>query len=175
MESEKPHDHELRINTVLGKVHRREGGDFDLPDNRTPLTDLLAKELIGEGGHEESAGEWAIRDEAFSRLLGYIFADGPHPGVTMRRLYALAYAKDKSLIRNMSMTDLAQMFGETKAAQSWRINRMYTDYLKSTGMRGCKIPGQKSESARETYSDLQQGNKNRTKGSGKRRQQRKKV
>jgi hypothetical protein len=81
----------------------------------------------------------------------------------MRRVYALTYALRPKAILNMSMHDLGNLFGETPAAQSWRIEKIFSGYLKKNGARGFKAAGQKSEESRAVYSQAQKGNTNRTK------------
>lgn len=153
--------HEERIEHVLGVVYRREGM-VEFPDNRTPLSDLLQRE-DGELSKDVFTQDPAVMQEAFSRLLNYFFADGPHPGCVLRRVFAVAWALRPSLITHMRQTDIALMFGETKAAMSWRINQIFTGYLKAAGMRGTRVPGQKSQASISNYSAAQMGNQNRAK------------
>ena len=151
-------EHELRIERVLGVVYRREG--FEVADNRTPLDELLERENRLDG--DEDAMEAARRrNQDFGRMLNYFFADGPHPGVVLRRVYAVAYALRRPLIANMTMADLGHLFGETKAAQSWRIGKIFSGYLKKAGAKGIKAPGQKTEAARGNYARAARGNDNR--------------
>lgn len=165
--SAEPHRHMQRINDALGVVFRKNG--FEAVDYSDPEKVMIAREraqgldvedLVDPGA---TAEESAIREEVFNLLFDFIFRDGPHPGVVMRRLYATAWAFRRDLIGEMSQRDLAKMFEETPAAMNWRINRMFTDYLKAAGMRG-RIAGQKSLGAIEKYSRSAQGNQNRKGG-----------
>lgn len=164
MSEEQVSRHENRINSVLAAVWRKNGftgfGEYEVFDKRNPFTELMAKE------EADSNEEEAIREEAWNKFLNFIFADGPHPGVVMRRVYAAAWAFRKDLIGDMSQRDLAKMFGETPGAISWRINRIFTDYLKAAGARG-RVAGQKPLSAVENYRAAQIGNKNRSGGKKK--------
>lgn len=148
--------HMERINDHLGVVYRR--GGFEAVDTVTPV-DAIEPE-------EDSTDQQKVRDEAFRKLLGYFFEDGPHPGVVMRRVYATAWALAPEMIGHMSQRDLAKLFDETPAAVSWRVKKMFDGYLAAAGMRG-RLAGQKSDSARASYSRAQRGNKNRK--CGKRR------
>lgn len=162
-EDDSPH-HNNRINSVLAAVWRKKGfkgfGEYEVFDSKNPFTELMAKEELSDDDEE------AIREESWNKFLNFIFADGPHPGVVMRRVYAAAWAFRKDLVGDMSQRDLAKMFAETPAAMNWRINRMFTDYLKSAGVRG-RIAGQKTLGAVESYRTAQQGNQNRKGGKKK--------
>lgn len=147
-------DHELRIERVLGVVYRRNG--YEIPDNRTPLDELIAAE---DGDDEELRAE--VMSESFNGLLDYFFADGPHPGAVMRRVYAVAWALKPGLTGDMTQADMARMFDETRAAMSWRVKKIFEGYLASKGFRGCKAPGQKSSEACAKYAIAAQGNRNR--------------
>lgn len=159
--------HSQRINEVLGVVFRKNG--FEAVDCNTPHKDLIGKErrtgidIEGLEDEDSTEEEKAIRDEVFNRMLDFVFQDGPHPGVVMRRLYGLAWAFRRDLIGEMSQRDLAKLFAETPAAMNWRINRMFTDYLKSAGMRG-RLAGQKTLDAVASYARAAKGNQNRKGG-----------
>lgn len=158
--------HEVRIERRLGIVYRREG--FEVPDNDTPLDALLAKE-DNTADHEP---DWLVRCEALRGLLAYFFAEGPHPGVVLRRVFAVTWALDRSLVANMTQTDMAIMFDETKASQSWRIKKIFSGYLQKWGAKGFKAPGQKTETAGRAYAAAAMGNKNRSGGDAAHKQKR---
>ena len=165
--STEPYHHMQRVNETLGVVFRKNG--FEAVDYSNPAQDLMDKErragvdvdeLRDESVSEEEA---ATREETFNSLLDFVFRDGPHPGVVMRRLYATAWAFRKDLIGDMSQRDLAKMFEETPGAMSWRVNRMFTDYFKSAGIRG-RLAGQKPLEAVAKYAEAAKGNQNRKGG-----------
>ena len=142
-------NHIDKIHQALRAVSERNG--LECVDNTTPLDSLIDKE------EEEVAEEYAIRQEAMHRLLLYIFKDGYHPGNVMRRAYALAWQFDRELIGNMNLTDMAQMFGETRAAASWRIEALF-------GGLDSRAPGTKTDTHRRRAARSAEGNTNRKKG-----------
>ena len=158
-----------RIADVLRNAYSRACYKFEPTDFRTPLIELLTKEEGAEADEAKEVGEFEqeIRLKTFKNMLLYIFADGPHPGASMRRLYALARGFSPELIANMNGTDLAQMFNESQASQSWRALKMFDGYLKERGAHSGKVSFQKSDSARAVYSKVQKGNTNRRGKSGR--------
>lgn len=151
--------HEQRVHEVLGAVYRRQGESFEAVDGRTPADAAMAAE---EGVDED---EQFIRVETFRILLGEIFSEGPDPARTMRRLYTLVKAYAPELIFNMSDQEMGLLFGETRAAVSWRRNKLVTDRLAAAGNRGTHVRCQKSEEARARLAAAQRGNRNRAKKS----------
>lgn len=156
-------DHEERIERVLARRHvgaraaGRDGAPWEGVDTRTPLSELVARESVGRETDDESV----VRVETLQRLLGFLFEEGPHPGRTMRRLYAVAWALRRDLLMSMTQTELAQMFAETRAAQSWRIKRIFSGTVERSGCRGRRVPGQRGEDACAAYAARARGNHNR--------------
>lgn len=153
--------HETRVHEVLGAVYRRNGESFEAVDNRTPLDSLLAEE------EQMDSQEQFIRVETFRKLLGYVFAEGPDPARSMRRLYALGKSYTPELLFNISDQEIAMIFGETRAAVSWRRDKLVTKKLEAAGARGTHVRCQKTEGARLKYAKAQMGNRNRAKGKKK--------
>jgi hypothetical protein len=149
-------EHLERIEGTLARVYRRNG--YEGVSMRTPLGEVIAREE-GRAPEDDPDADpiYDARSEGFRAAMRYVFADGPHPGLSMRRLYALARAIDPGLIAQMNGTDLAEMFGETRAAQSARVKMMFTGY---SGKKP-KLPFQKTASARERMAAAQMGNQNR--------------
>jgi hypothetical protein len=148
-----PQGHDQRINSAIARAAARRGYQQEAITTRTPLDDLLAK--------EEGEDAQAQRREALSLVLLYFFADGPHPGCVLRRVYAVTKAVKPKLCLDMTLEELALMFGETKAAQQWRIDKIFNDYQRLRGVKGFKAAFQKSDEARAAYSRAQRGNHNR--------------
>jgi hypothetical protein len=165
-------EHEARIDSTLRVVFRREG--FEVTDSRTPLSELYEREVAAMNEREEDLEEVRIqaRNEAYGKIIQYIFCEGPHPGVVLRRLYAITQALKPGLIAHMTQTDLAKMFAETKAAQSWRMGQIFSGYLKASGQKGYRAPGQRGETARANCAEAQRGNTNRRKKPPAAKQQR---
>lgn len=150
---------EEKITETLRRAYSREQAHGREPVYfRTPLEDLMSRE---EG---EDTDEYSIKREAFDRMLDYFFADGPHPGTVMRRVFAWAKALRSELLLNMSLDEIGKMFGEGRAAQSWRIKQLVTRPLKASGAKGSHLPWQKSPTAVEKYSASAIGNRNRRGG-----------
>lgn len=145
--------HDVRINSILARAAARRGYNQESITTITPLTELMATE-----GRAELEGG---RADVLKQMLLFFYADGQHPGAVLRRVFAVAKALDESLLEGMTLTDMAQMFGETKAAQSWRIQKIFSGYQRAAGVNGFKASFQKSEAARAAYSRTQRGNTNR--------------
>ena len=153
-----PVEHLARIEGTLARVFRREG--FEGVVRRTPLDELIAGEE--EEQTVNAAEEIRLaRSAAFIAAIRFIFADGPHPGSAMKRLYSLARAVDPDSIARMNGTDLAQIFDETRAAQSYRVKMMFGPALKKQSTRGAKLPFQKPPSSCAKMAKAQLGNCNR--------------
>lgn len=147
--------HEARINDVLRVAYQREGRA--VITSETPLTIAEVFEQAPGDGEEELR----IKGETVMRFLLFIFQDGPHPGCTMRLLYLLTQRLKPELLLNMSGAELADMFGETRAAWSARQIRMFNGYLRARGARAVKGRNQKSDSAAASYASAARGNTNR--------------
>jgi hypothetical protein len=153
--SAKINGHEARMNTALAVAYQREGREAITTETPMTMAQLLEE---GPGDHEE---ELKIRSEAVNQMLHFLFGDGPHPGCTTRRLYLLAQRLQPELILHMSGAELADMFGETRAAWSARNKRIFTGYLKARGAKGARGRLQKSETAAAKYAEAARGNTNR--------------
>ena len=137
---------EEKITEVLKRVWAREqAAGRDPVYTVTPLDELLARES------GEEVEEHIIRVEAFRRLLEYFFGDGPHPGLVVRRVFAITKALRPSLILNMSLEEIGLMLGETKAAGSWRIKQLVNRPISRSCGHTTQLPWQKSSSAVASY------------------------
>lgn len=147
--------HDQRITSALARAAARHGFAQESVTTHTPLDDLLDAEDAAQDGN-------APRETVLNRLLDYLASDGPHPGCVLRRYFAVAKALQREdLLCGMTLHELGLMFGETRAAQSWRVKKIFSGYLKGRGAKGFKARFQKSEAAREAYSRAQLGNTNR--------------
>jgi hypothetical protein len=96
--------------------------------------DLLSfNELVHEDAAEFAGDPSGLFRMWWGRIFDFIFADGPHPGLAVRRLFMLARRYRPELIHHMNGTDLALMWGDTRAAQAWRINILF-DGLRAAGV-----------------------------------------
>ena len=152
---------EMNIDEVLSAAHKKHGhgGVYE----QTAADDLIRKE------EADSHEEWAIKVEAFRHLLGYIFAEGPHPGHACRRLYCLAKAFAPELILDLGVRDLGRIFGESHGCWSWRIKNVVHGFVKRTTGQDMQLPYQKSAESSAQYARAQMGNRNRENGERKKR------
>lgn len=94
-------------------------------------------------------------------MLRYLWQDARNPWCAMKKLLAVTRLAASHLICGASQTDVACILGETKAATRAREKRL-EELLQCWGIRGYHLEGgQKSESAREIYRQVQKGNRNR--------------
>ena len=110
----------------------------------------------------QQATEWKL--EAQAGLAEFLFAEGPHPGVVMRRLYAWVKKFRPQAIWDAGFRELGRLLGESHGAMEWRIGKIIDEYAAAKGLRGVKAPWQRTEEACTAYSEAQRGNDNRTGG-----------
>lgn len=151
--------HDKRINSALAIAAHKRGYQLESITTDTPLDWLIRAE----------EGDQDIHDEALTKVLLYFYADGPHPGCVLRRVFAVAKAIRPDLLLNMTDAEIGQMFDETRAAQSWRRDKIFSNYQKERGVKGFKSPSQKSEGSRDAFSDAQRGNTNRRGKTGRKK------
>lgn len=97
-------------------------------------------------------------------MLRYFWQDARSPWDAMKTLLAATRLASSSLICGASQTDVAFLLQETKAATRAREKKRVEELLREWGVQGFHLEGgQKSESAREIYSQVQKGNRNRAK------------
>ncbi|MGB0991715.1 MAG: hypothetical protein ACPG32_04510 [Akkermansiaceae bacterium] len=149
-----------RVNDALRPVVARTG--IDAVNGITPLMEVVAAEGSACDDEDFEAGRWEGRIEGLREALFLIFEDGYHPGLSMRRLYALAARIAPETIACMSAADLGSMFGETRAAFDNRMNKMF----EGTGVRG---RDQKRMGSVEKMRESAGGNDNRANGEKKKR------
>lgn len=160
-------EHERRVESALARAASR---THEAVETRTPLDELMLSEEAAEFerlADEHERGELLL-NRFFFRMLEFLYADGPHPGWVLRRLYVMARRYRPDLILHMNGTDLGLLFGETRAAQSYRMQLLF-EKLQGAGVRGFRGAGCKSEGSREVYAASAAGNSNRAKGKKRRR------
>lgn len=130
--------------------------------HQTPFEELDDREadVLDKDGRE---GVLLMLESHFW-LLDFLFADGPHPGVVMRRLYAWVKKYRPSAIWDAGYRELGELLGESHGAMEWRIGKLLDDYAKSKGMKGVKMPWQRGAEVSAKLSTAQQGNVNRLGG-----------
>ncbi|HRQ87531.1 MAG TPA: hypothetical protein PLA50_01965 [Bacteroidia bacterium] len=111
-----------------------------------------------------------VRAITLRTLLRYFWQDAKSPWDAMKTLLAATRLAASSLICGVSQTEVAFLLQETKAATRAREKRKVEDLLRQWGVQGFHLEGgQKSESAREIYRQVQKGNRNRAKDKTKTR------
>jgi hypothetical protein len=126
-----------------------------------PFDEMLSRESDGVDG-EIGEYEMAQRRAAIKGLFRYLLAEGNHPLKLMKRLYAVGVGLCIDEFSGMTNEERGMMFGESKAAVSWRI-KFLSGLIRRSGMRGVKLPGQKSPESAAVYAQVQKGNSNRRK------------
>lgn len=129
---------------------------------RTPLDYAILKEEaeVFEAMAAKDEDRLKFMQAVFDRIFEFLYEDGPHPGWVLRRVYLLARRYCPERMLNMNGTDLGNLFGESRAAQSWRMQKIF-DRLKASGVRGFRGGGCKTEGSRAAYAEAAGGNHNR--------------
>jgi hypothetical protein len=120
------------------------------------LTGLLIAEMEAE--------ILEVRLITLRTMLRYLWQSARNPWDAMKTLLAVTRLVSSSLIRGASQTDVAFLLRETKGATRAREKRDVEALLQKWGVQGFHLEGgQKSESARQIYAEVQKGNRNRAK------------
>lgn len=148
--------HEADMDHALRKYYRRRRDEAATVD--MPFDDILKQEdeLEGEVGRYEINQRLA----GIRGLLAFLTSKGLHPAAVLKQLYAAGRGFGQEPFCSLTMGEAALMFGETKAAVSWRC-KVLSGKIELAGMKGSRLPGQKRPETRETYSAAQRGNCNR--------------
>ena len=148
-------------NQSLTRFFTRTGG-WEPMDVRMPFTEMLEKE---DDGEDEPAGDYEIRQ----RMLGvkvffdFILSRGATPMDLFRQLAAVGRGLHRPPFNKMTMHEIAMMEGQSAAAHSWRC-KVLSGEIELAGMKGSRLPGQKSKAATESYKECRKGNNNRKGG-----------
>lgn len=153
--------HEARIASVLARKAAQQG--YEPGEGVTTYTPLSAL-LASEAGEDED-DERRARSQIIGVLIDFVLQDGVHPAHALKNFYALVHAlRPQALPGRWTCQDFADLFGETKAAHSWRVKQLFGARLEARGARPIKARFQKSASAVKSYAAAQQGNTNRRHG-----------
>ncbi len=150
--------------------HVAHGGEAE-SSQAMPFDRLLA----AEAGELEEAGYSST--DAADREAAYVFKRGgaravvfwlaeqgqnPQGKLELTRLLKAVFTLGRAMglpqFTTLTMQEEALMFGESKAAVSWRLKQV-SGMVQATGARGFKLPGQKRETT--AYREAQKGNRNR--------------
>lgn len=122
----------------------------------TPFDEMARRE---QEQHDDE--ERRIREEAHSEWLSWLFEGGPDPERVCKRLFSYARTYRPDLVLNMSMEQIAALFGQGRAAEHARAKKDLEGTLKKAGYRNTRLPTGKSQSAREKCAIAQKGNRHR--------------
>src|SRR5581483_12076713 len=88
--------------------------------------------------HDETLAEYEQRMEAMRKLLRFAFYEGASPGLVVRRVFCLAKWRQvhSSVLLDKTLQQLGTMFGETRAAWSWRVKHVINRFLEHRRVRG---------------------------------------
>lgn len=153
----------LAMDKLSSKWEARHGGEAPMisAGDESPFEALSAQDARAEGESEEAVLMWL---EAQAWLLEFLFAEGPHPGVVMRRLYAWVKKFRPQCVWDAGFRELGLLLGESHGAMEWRIGAMIDEYAAAKGLKGVKSPWQRGDEACAAYAEAQRGNDNRTGG-----------
>jgi hypothetical protein len=140
------------VNGHLAELARLDEGSFH---------DLIARVEDGEA----ELGEYEIQQRIKGALLlvKFMARRSPHPWDVYRQFAAIARGMHISPWCEMTMEEVALMEGQSKAAHSFRC-KVISGEIELAGMRGSRMPGQKTKSASESYKKQRKGNNNRKGG-----------
>lgn len=153
-------EHEDRIASVLARRARESG--YDSGPSVTQHTPLAAL-LQGEAG-DDGEDEQRLRSEVIGAFVDFVLQDGAHPAHAMKNFFAVVHALRPQALPHWTCEDFAQLFGQTKAAHSWRVKKLFGPWIEARGGRAIRARFQKSASATPNYSKAQKGNRNRRHG-----------
>lgn len=122
----------------------------------TPFEAMVAQEATG---HDEEVA--LIREEAIGKWLGWLFEGGIKIEEATKRLFVFARGFRPELILNMSGEEIADLFGQTRAAESHRSRKVIEATLRKAGAKFTDQPYQKSATTRRKCAASAMGNRNR--------------
>lgn len=151
--------HEKRIESLLRRKAAERGSQAEAVTTYTPLSALLQAE---DGADDEQAA--AARSEVLGMMIDFTLQNGPHPAAVLKNFYALVHALRPQAMPNWTCQNYADLFGETKAAHSWRVKQLMERFVVARGGRPIRARFQKAASSTKNYSAAQKGNRNRRHG-----------
>lgn len=142
----------------------REGG-WEPTFVEMPFDELLRKEDDGISGGDEPAGEYEFNQRKIGVKVfwDFLLARGSTPMDLFRQLAAVGRGLHRAPFHAMTMHEIAMMEGQSPAAHSYRC-RLLSGEIELAGMKGSRLPGQKSKAATESYKVCRKGNNNRKGG-----------
>lgn len=126
-----------------------------------PFDEALAAEDDGESG-EITDYEMRQRVIGARAMFRLIKARGVAMTQMMKQLFAIGRAIHDPFFSSLTMTEAGLMFSETKAAHSWRVG-VLSGKIQLEGMKGYRLPGQKTPESKATYAATAKRTCNRAK------------
>lgn len=154
-------EHEERIAQLLSRKAWQavqEGLPPESVTHHTPLAVLLAGEIA------DDEDEQRRRSEVLAAFVDFVLQDGAHPAAAMKNFFAVVHALRPQALAHWTCEDFGQLFGQTKAAHSWRVKKLFGPWIEARGSRPIRARFQKAASATRNYSEAQKGNRNRRHG-----------
>lgn len=127
-----------------------------------PFDEMLAKEADEQDG---APGDYEFKQRMIGVKVFYDFllSRGSTPMDLFRQLSAIGRGLHRPPFHAMTMHEIAMMEGQSPAAHSWRC-KVISGEIELAGMKGSRLPGQKSKAASESYKRCRKGNNNRLGG-----------
>lgn len=146
------------VHAAIARAYRRRGRTWDPLAEPTTLETMTAREDSLE------QGESLVRARAVELWLRRVWGSGVSLADALKHLLTDVRAFAPELLINMSGEEIAALFGQGRASESWRVKQRVNDVLARAGFRNPQLRHQKSLAACRTYARVQRGNHNRVKG-----------
>jgi hypothetical protein len=148
---------EANMDAALRRHYLRTGADMVYTE--MPYDDLLRSEE-DEPDEEIGLDVWRERALGARTMMQRLLAEGPHPQKLLKHLFTLGRALNVEPFNQFTMEEAAMLCGEGKASHSHRL-KLLSRLLGEAGMKGTRLPGQKSPLTTASFSAAQRGNRNR--------------
>ena len=143
---------DLELERIEDKFHRT---------STAAVVETMAENVVyGDAGDREPETQ-AIRSEALNGILNYVLQNGPRPMAVAKLLFVIIQMVRPEVLGLLTCKEYGQLFGESKAAASWRAKKFGSGFVESRGARTGKAGFQKSAAASRSYAAAQKGNLNR--------------
>lgn len=120
------------------------------------LAEAVNEEDDGEDSSTVGTYEIHQRMTGVRAFLRYITSRGVHPFDMLTHLADACRAMHVEPFQAMTMGEQAMLFAQSRAAVSFR-GKLLSKEIELAGMRGSKLPGQKSKESSESYRALRTG------------------
>lgn len=165
------HDLDAKANDALRRFFDRTGwspvdhakpGD-DILDK--PFLEWLADKNLADDGTGEDVGDYEVRQRIMGvrTFFAFVASKGIHPATMLKWLVCIGRGIHAEPFDQLTMHEAGELMGETPAAHSFRC-KVLSRQIELSGMKGSRLPGQKTKEATENYKKCRRGNKNRLGG-----------